>query len=303
MRWSLSATLPVPEIGHCFIFKFPKRPVCTDLPAFEADNGSTRAFRTASSVFISYLNTMAHLSSILSSFLHDIFSLERTIRFVEGALSAIALSNDRYKLDSARFLHVAAQLNLVRRFFRLVDWIDCANIITGRKPGLNVRLRGFWHILDVLRWLALGTFFFLDMLVLPHAFELYQYPSADNVQIYALHGWFHFIVISIILSLRELLVGRNTNSNTSMNGKLKGGRKRRSTKGARGSVEDVAPKVDSSRVTIYEELLTNCFDIVIPAHFCGYYETNMFVVSTCMALSSLVTVMSRWNKAYKQQAT
>lgn len=246
--------------------------------------------------------SMIYLTSTLSTFLHDLTSLERTIRFVEGCLSVAATQNVPSKVYSIRFLHVAAQLNLVRRFFRLVDWIDCAYVITGRKTGLDRRLRGFWHILDMLRWLALGTFFFLDMLVFPHALELYQYSSADDVQVYALHGWFQFIVISIVLSLRELLIGTDMDSKVGANGRPKNGTKLRSMKGSQSSIKDLAPGTKPRRLAIYEELLTSCFDLVIPAHFCGYYQTNMFVVSMGMVLSSLVTLMSRWNKAYNQSA-
>lgn len=259
---------------------------------------------------------MSHYLSTFTAFMKDLKGLERSICFSEACIQLVGLTNKSItRPESAHLIEVANELNLVRRFFRLFDWIDCLLVAGGIKPGLDSSLTGIWYILDVSRWLALGAFLFLDMLVLPSllGFELQLYAPAGEVQIQALACWFQFIAISIILALRNLVLEmRSADSSSSSiakrtrgtpngaaNGKLSPAKRRRkASKGSQSSIGDVVAteQLDAPKSWArYEGLATSCCDIFIPAHFCGYFVTDMVIVSAALAMSSLLTVISRWN--------
>lgn len=243
----------------------------------------------------------------LIAYTNDAWAVERTMRFFQASFWAASLIGPSTYVIQAG--HSKAQIHLARRFFRAFKWVECWKAVLSA-PEIDY---GAVHEnVRMLKDSTLGTYFFLDMLVLPTALGAVDGSVMDDfvenmtgvkgggsvMEHTASVCWFYAILLTIVLALLELgspppAPKRAVSERADKKGSGKKGAKKDAT----------SPGAAKTKPTsaVVQNLLTNSLDLLIPATGVGYMSLDPVYVALAMAASSLITMASIWRKIYAEK--
>ncbi|KIV88286.1 hypothetical protein PV10_07981 [Exophiala mesophila] len=251
--------------------------------------------------------------SPIAKFTNDPVGIDKALKFFQFSLQAIeSLSIE--PTDTIRWRAAKGNINTARRFLRLFKWIDCFTVaqaqfqIASTGPASSsienetssdsvskpttTSIDATKALLNGLKYSLLGMYLFMEMFVITDAIALTSTTWSGTVQVESLKIWGYSLLVSIIISLYELINSQpeapTTAQSSSVNEKASG------TSKEDANVAQTQRAPATKQQAIFKQLAVDLTDFVVPLYVAHWYPITPLTLGVAGSINGLLGTHSAW---------